>query len=412
MANPLLRVRPAGSFIKGPLPPGCAMCEKGMKMVLFVTGVCHYKCFYCPISEERRFGAAAGKKGVPSPVWANEKQLAADDLAGIAAEARAINARGTGLTGGDPMYDPERTLRYIRFLKQEFGPKHHIHMYTQIPFDAKWLRPLAEAGLDEMRFHPPDETWVNPDAPENAHYKHLWLEAKKLEEEGLWKVGFEIPCIPGSVEQMSALVAWLAKHGFGFINVNEMEFSETNYAQLLARGYRIKDDITMRVMDSQAVAEEVIGRFKDAPISIHFCSSPFKDAIQLRQRLARRAANTKKAYEEATDDGTLLRGVIECPDPAALLAELHRGYGVPLEQMEAAGGQLRMAPAALEAVAKDLPYPAYVSEIYPTSTELEVERRPLNAFRAKGAVAPRAQPLVLAAQDGGLDRRVGRPGGL
>ncbi|HVL47913.1 MAG TPA: radical SAM protein, partial [Candidatus Thermoplasmatota archaeon] len=201
----LLRDRPAGGFIQGKLPVGCVMCEQGKKMVLFVTGVCHYKCFYCPISEERRMATDA---------WANEKRVAADDLAAIAAEARTIGATGTGLTGGDPMYDPERTLRYIRFLKSEFGPKHHIHMYTQIPFDAKWLRPLAEAGLDEMRFHPPDETWVDPDAPEHAHYKRLWLEAKKLEDEGLWSVGFEIPCIPGSVEQMTRLVGWLARHGF------------------------------------------------------------------------------------------------------------------------------------------------------------------------------------------------------
>ena len=42
--------------------------------------------------------------------------------------------------------------------------------------------------------------------------------------------------------------AWLDKHRFKFINVNEMEFSETNYEQLLKRGYRIKDSETSRAM--------------------------------------------------------------------------------------------------------------------------------------------------------------------
>jgi len=398
-----MHVRPAGSFLQGNLPTGCALCEAGTKLVLFITGVCHYKCFYCPISEEKRMSSLA---------WANERKLDPSDeaaaLRGLADEVRSIGAKGTGITGGDPLYDPERTLRYIRFLKQEFGAKHHIHLYTQIPFDVKRLAALQEAGLDELRFHPPDETWAQPDLW--PQYTRLWLEAKRMEDAGLWDVGFEIPCIPGSQEQMSGLVSWLDKHAFRFINVNEMEFSETNYAQLLSNGYRIKDDETSRAMDSEEVAREVMRRHQNAKISIHFCSSPFKDRVQLRQRLTRQAARTAKPYEVATEDGTLVRGVIECPDPTGMVGEIKAAFGIEDALVEVVNGKVHIAPWLLEQFADEVPHPAYLSEVYPTATALEVERLPLNE-------AAEDAPLPVRKQVGApLDRelaelhRLGRPG--
>jgi hypothetical protein len=282
----------------------------------------------------------------------------------------------------------------IRHLKSVFGPKHHIHLYTQIPFDIKWLMAMQEAGLDELRFHPPDETWPEPDSW--PQYTKLWLEAKRMEDAGLWDVGFEIPCIPGSHDQMSALVAWLEAHRFKFINVNEMEFSETNYEQLLARGYRIKDSETSRAMDSEEVAREVMGRAAVAgsKISIHFCSSPFKDRVQLRQRLARQAARMARPYEVATEDGTLVRGVIECPDPSEMVEEIIAAFAVDRSLLEAVGGKVHVAPWLLEQFAEEIPYPAYFSEVYPTATALEVERMPLNEA-AENAPAAKATPVVV-----------------
>ena len=366
-------MRPAGSFLQGSLPTGCALCEAGTKLVLFLTGVCHYKCFYCPISTEKRMSRDA---------WANERRLDFSDeaaaLQGLADEVRSLGAKGTGITGGDPLYDPERTVKLIRFLKAEFGPKHHIHLYTQIPFDIKWLRAMQVAGLDELRFHPPDETWPDPDA--YPQYTRLWLAAREMEKEGLWDVGFEVPCIPGSQEQMWGLVQWLDRHGFTFLNVNEMEFSETNYEQLLARGYRIKDTETSRAMDSEEVAREVMRRASDAGVktALHFCSSPFKDRVQLRQRLARQAARVAKPYEVATEDGTLVRGVIECPDPKGLAEEMAAAFEIEPSLYEVKADRVLVAPWLLEQFADEVPYPAYFSEAYPTVTALEVERVPLN----------------------------------
>lgn len=401
VASPLLRVRPAGSFLQGKLPTGCALCEAGTKLVLFITGVCHYKCFYCPIAGEKRMSRDA---------WANERRLDWSDeaaaIAGILAEARSLQAKGTGITGGDPLYDPERTIAAIRALKREFGPKHHVHLYTQIPFDRKWLRALQEAGLDELRFHPPDETWADPDA--FPPYASLWLEARRMEEAGLWDVGFEIPCIPGSQEPMWGLVQWLDRHGFKFLNANEMEFSETNYAQLLARGYRIKDDETSRAMLSEEVAREVMSRASRANmgLALHFCSSPFKDRVQLRQRLARQAERAVKPYEVATEDGTLVRGVIECPDPKEMIEEIRAAFCIDDALMEARDGRVLLAPWLLEQFAQEVPFPAYFTETYPTATALEVERVPLNEHAQRAPALPSA---VVERELADL-HRLGRPG--
>ena len=83
------------------LPPedgeaeGCVQCQEGRKLVLFVTGKCHWGCDYCPLSENRR----------ESPdMFANERRCSTWEE--VIEEGHAMKATGTGITGGDPMLDP------------------------------------------------------------------------------------------------------------------------------------------------------------------------------------------------------------------------------------------------------------------------------------------------------------------
>lgn len=130
------------------LTDGCLCCQKGAKMVLFVTGLCHKDCFFCPLSDERK------NRDV---IFANERAVFSD--IDVLDEARSMNAEGTGITGGEPLLEFEKVIHYIRLLKNEFGKSHHIHLYTSTAPSAAYLKELAEAGLDEIRFHPPIEMW-------------------------------------------------------------------------------------------------------------------------------------------------------------------------------------------------------------------------------------------------------------
>ena len=91
---------------------GCVQCQKGSKLVLFVTGKCHWGCDYCPLSDNRR----------ESPdMFANERRC--QDWSEVIEEARAMNATGTGITGGDPMLDMEKSLEAIKQLKSALVPR-------------------------------------------------------------------------------------------------------------------------------------------------------------------------------------------------------------------------------------------------------------------------------------------------
>ena len=73
---------------------GCVQCQQGSKLVLFVTGKCHWGCDYCPLSENRR---------ETPDMFANERRCTSWEE--VIEEGRAMNATGTGITGGDPMLD-------------------------------------------------------------------------------------------------------------------------------------------------------------------------------------------------------------------------------------------------------------------------------------------------------------------
>jgi hypothetical protein len=262
---------------------GCELCQLGAKMVLFVTGLCYRGCYYCPLSDHR--------KGTDA-VYANERLVRND--ADVLEEARSMDALGTGITGGEPLLKLNRVLDYIRLLKSEFGSEHHIHLYSALAPPDCTLDALACAGLDEIRFHPPLEEW---DTFSSSRYCEALKYAKKL---GL-HAGVEIPAI----KPVPVIVEALKNLG-GFLNLNELEFSETNYDAMTSKGF-IPLKTGYAAFGSREIALEIVSD----ELPIYFCSSSSKDRVQLRERLKRKARRIARPFDEVTDDGTLVFGVLQ-----------------------------------------------------------------------------------------------------
>ena len=325
-------------------------------MVLFITGICDTGCFYCPISPEKK-----GK----DVIFANERRI--HDREEIFEEAVTMDATGTGITGGDPLMVMDLTEWAIKELKRRFGKEHHIHLYTSsVNYDK--VKVLKDAGLDEIRFHPPLEEWGDFD---NTELRRIITEIDM-------DIGIEVPSIPEREEDLEHLIKSAVEAGIGFVNINEFEFSESNWNMMETRGYSIKDELSSSISGSEKAALRIMKRNKKYPI--HFCSSVFKDGVQLRNRLIRRANNISKPHHIVTEDGTILRGIICSDDPGSTILLLSEKYSVPENMMSVDEERncLEVAPWILEKIAKELPFKCYITEEYSTFDRMEVERIPLN----------------------------------
>ncbi len=335
-----------GPLVTMTLSSGCILCHKGAKMVLFVTGRCHRSCWYCPLSSERK-----GKDAT----YANEHRITAPSQA--IREAEAMNALGTGVTGGEPLLVLDRVAEYCRMLKEHFGKGHQIHLYTaKAPTDEDLAR--LRGLVDEIRLHPPHECW------ETILDSEYIRSAKRAKEFG-FEVGIEVPSLPG-LEHLAAALPYL-----DFLNINELEWGETNADEMRRRGFVLADDIHNAVAGAREWAAPLEGNPK-----VHFCSSAFKDSVQLRERLKRTALKTARPFDEITDDGTIVYGVLE---PAAGDLARCRNYcneEIGRENFAAFKDHIETAWWLLAGAAKDLPGKKYVVERYPNGG-IVVEVTPL-----------------------------------
>ncbi len=366
----------------GPLAKGCQQCILGRKTVIFVTGKCHYQCFYCPISDDKR------NKDI---VKVNEHIVTLPDeeegLHQIFREIENCQSHGASLTGGDPLAKLDRTVRYIKALKERFGKEFHIHLYSSLPFvTQEALIRLAEAGLDEIRFHPDIENIAS------------W--EKMLFAEGLgMNVGIEIPSIPGKAEKMKELLYFAKATGFiSFVNLNELEYSDISENTFTERGYVVKNELSYGILGSEATAKEVLAYGEEIGLPVHYCTARFKDHVQLANRLRLRAEKIAKDYDLVDDEGMLTRGEIKAihsgnedgvspVDFEVIKQDLEEDFDIPSELMELDGANNRLLIASwvLEEIVgaireSEEPY-AWLDEVefaivkeYPTDDHFPLER--------------------------------------
>ena len=345
-AYPLLLARPSYGMMEDALDrfiaPGCTLCREGAKLVLFVTGRCDRDCWYCPLSAERK-GA--------DRTFANDREVVFEE--DLLAEARTMSALGTGVTGGDPLLEPERVVRFCRALKTAFGPDHQIHLYTGRAPSWDELRPLV--GLvDELRLHPPHEDWERICETE---YPRAIREARTLG----FAIGVEVPALPG-MERLAPLLPLV-----DFFNINELEWGEANADGMRERGLSLARPVGNAIEGCLEWAAPLL----DDP-RVRFCTSRFKDSVQLRQRLVRIARNTARTFDECTEDGTVVYGRLRptgaIGDAVAALGLEEDEYAVEEDGLELAWWRLaegRDAVTGEKAVVERYPNRGMVVEVTP-----------------------------------------------
>lgn len=321
--------------------PGCTLCREGAKLVLFVTGQCDRGCWYCPLSAER--------KGTDR-VWANDREVVDDD--DLLAEARAMSALGTGVTGGDPLVALDRVVHYCRLLRAAFGPEHQVHLYTgRAPTDDELC---ALAGLvDELRLHPPHDDW-------HRILETPYPDAIRRARAHGFAIGVEVPSLPG-LEGLLPLLPLV-----DFLNVNELEWGEGSADEMRARGLELAEQHGNAVVGAREWARPLLGHEK-----VRYCSSSFKDAVQLRERMIRIAVNTARPFDEVTGDGTVVYGRLSSNDIGGAVAALELGdgeYAVVDGTVELAWERLAAARTAVEgekAIVERYPNRGMLVEVIP-----------------------------------------------
>jgi pyruvate formate-lyase activating enzyme-like uncharacterized protein len=283
-----IKKTPYYSYKLGNLPKGCQLCVQGLKSVFFITGLCSSTCFFCPISDEKK------NKDV---VYINEWPTF--EKKNILKEIQLCSSKGVGITGGDPLLKLDRTVNYIELFKKRLGKKFHIHIYLPLNHvNENNLNKLFDSGLDEIRFH--------PDLDDYKYWEKIKL-AKNFDLD----IGVEIPVIPNKEKQTKKLIDYIYNK-VDFINLNELEFSDTNYNKILEHGYKAKDRISYAVQGSDMLAKKLMKYIFNNKynLNVHYCTAKLKDKVQLGKRIKNRAKNIAEDYDILTNEGLLIRGAI------------------------------------------------------------------------------------------------------
>ncbi len=285
------------------LSDGCKLCYIGAKLVLFITGRCDRDCWYCPLSEER--------KDI-DVIYANDQKITTPEEAIV--EGEVMDALGTGVTGGEPLLEIERVVEFCSALKKHFGKDHHIHLYTGHAPTEEDLAALVGC-VDEIRMHPPHEIWKDI---LTSPYVQSIANAKKMG----FSVGFEVPSLPGLRHFFPLL------DSVDFFNINQLEWGDACADNMRERKLETENPLCNAIKGSTKWAGEINGHPK-----VHYCTSTFKDSVQLRERLKRIAMNSARPFDMITEDGTVMYGSMEVKGDLEMILPCLRA-GSYYEEME------------------------------------------------------------------------------
>jgi hypothetical protein len=206
--------------------------------------------------------------------------------------------------------------------------------------------------MDEIRFHPPG--LLTPERYEKSIRAALQTGVE---------VGFEVPAI-----EFNRTLVEIANRYEIFINLNQVEFTPTNFKALSEMGFTTED---FGAVESDHLAQ----RYGNVVKKFHYCTASFKDGVQFRNRLMRMARKMNDMYYK-TDDGTVLCGFIE--GEISKIVNILKLNNIPYVVIYEQGVEVSLN--TIKKLGKKLKRKGFkvsVIERYPTSTRTVVEVIPV-----------------------------------
>lgn len=275
------------------LSPGCRSCADGTWSCLFINGICRAGCFFCP----------APQKDTGQPATSGVTFDRAQDYIDY---LEAFRFEGVGISGGEPLRTPERTLSFITKIKKRFDDRIHLWLYTNGTLvDKEKLLRLKRAGLDEIRF--------------NIVANGYRLEPAATAVGIIPVVTVEIPAIPEDFELMKRLIPEMKEVGISHLNLHQMRLTPHNHRNLSRRKYTYLHAPQIVVLESELTALRLM-KFNEEQhihLPINYCAYIYKNRYQSRSARRRHGGLIKKSHEALTETG-MIRSLAVSGDAANL----------------------------------------------------------------------------------------------
>lgn len=208
------------SVVVNRISPACVACQKGVgSATYFISLQCHRDCYYC-----------FNPNQVDYDYYSDHQRDLSEELA----QARRAGQRihHLALTGGEPLMHKEETYDFFRSAQQHY-PHAHSRLYTTgDQANDEVLQQLQDSGLQEIRF----SIRMHDLARGQRHTLKRIAQATKY----IPTVMVEMPVLPGTRQEMEALLLELEALQIHSINLLEFCYPLTNAPEFRQRDFKVK----------------------------------------------------------------------------------------------------------------------------------------------------------------------------
>lgn len=210
--------------------------------------------------------------------------------------------RGVSISGGEPLLTLDRTLLFLRKIRERFGAGMYVWLYTNgLLADRDTLCLLRDAGIDEIRF--------------NIGAGNYRLDPVLRAVGIIPRVTVEVPAVPEKEELLKERAREMALSGVDYLNLHQIRCTPYNGRHLAARNYTLLHGARVSVLESELAALRILADLRERGIGlpVNYCSSVYRSRFQGAGAARRAAGIVRKPWEDVTEAGRIRSLFLEGP---------------------------------------------------------------------------------------------------